>query len=195
MISHKIFKKIKKDHKNYASWAIWAKERKEGKPTDNMGDLSIFDDKNITKHLKQLNPNIILVGLNISKEIREPLSNFHGSNGGAYKIRYAFRDSPYWGAYMTDILKGYVQPKAMKMMKHLKTEEGKILEKDNVEKFIVEIKDLGVKNPTIIAFGNDAHTILNRNIALKYKTIRLPHYSSRTNKEEYRSQVRSVLGF
>jgi hypothetical protein len=195
MINQRLFEKIKKYHKNYASWAIWARENKGERPTDSMGDLSIFEEKNIAKYLNQLNPNIIMVGLNISKEIRKPLSNFHGSNGGAYKIRYAFRDSPFWGAYMTDIIKGHVQAQAVKMMDDLKTKKGVAFEKKNVRDFRKEIKDLGVKNPTIIAFGNDAHTILNRNIALEYKVVKIPHYSSRTTKEEYREGVRAILGF
>ncbi len=140
MISQKIFGEIKKYHKNYASWAIWAQERKGENLTDNMGDLSIFDEENIAKHLKKLNPNIILVGLNISREIRKPLSNFHGTNGGAYKIRHALSGSPFEGGYMTDIIKGYVQSKAMKVMRYLKTKEGKFFEKENVQNMYYKIE-------------------------------------------------------
>ena len=97
---------IKKKYGHYASWAIWAGEGDKSK--SNMGDLSIFEDKNILSHL---NPNIILVGLNISKrdEINRPFENFHGPLGGAYKIRYAFKNSPYWGGYMTDVIKDFAQ--------------------------------------------------------------------------------------
>ena len=77
------FEKIKKLYGNYASWAIWAEEG--DKPKSNMDNLSIFEDKNI---LSQLNPNIILVGLNISKrdELNKPFENFHGPLGEHIKL-------------------------------------------------------------------------------------------------------------
>jgi len=95
MIDSKKFEFIKKKYGHYASWAIWAEAGE--KPKSNMGDLSIFDMENYVNLFQQLNPNIILVGLNISKRIERPLANFHGPNGAAFKIRYALKGSPLWG--------------------------------------------------------------------------------------------------
>lgn len=103
------FEKIKKEYGHYASWAIWSEEGR--KPKDNVGDLSIFKTKNINSLIKKLKPNIILVGLNISRKTEYSFGNFHDSSSRAmdYKIRYALKDTPYWGAYMTDIIKDFEQ--------------------------------------------------------------------------------------
>ena len=83
---------IKDKYSLHASWAIWAKQGE--KPKSNMGDLSIFDNDNI---LSELKPNIVLVGLNLSVDgvVLKPFRNFHGSGGGAYKIRYALNGTPF----------------------------------------------------------------------------------------------------
>ena len=163
------FDLIKKKYGHYASWAIWAEEG--DKPKSNMGDLSIFEDKNILSHI---NPNIILVGLNISKrdEINRPFENFHGPLGGAYKIRYAFKNSLYWGGYMTDVIKDFAEKVSKKMMSYLK--EDKIFEKENINSFLKELEDLESNNPTIIAFGNDAYSVLIRNLKNRKYFIKVP---------------------
>ena len=62
-----IFDRIKIKHSEYASWAIWANQGE--KPKSNIDDLTILDPS-INKNLfSQLKPNIILVGLNFSRDI------------------------------------------------------------------------------------------------------------------------------
>ena len=184
------FEKIKKLYGDYASWAIWAEVG--DKPKSNMDNLSIFEDKNI---LSQLNPNIVLVGLNISKrdELNKPFENFHGPLGGAYKIRYAFKNSPYWGGYMTDVIKDFAEKASNKMMSYLK--ENKIFEKENINSFLKELEDLESNNPTIIAFGNDAYSVLIRNLKDSYNIKKVPHYSTYMSKENYRNEVQTILKF
>ena len=143
------FEFIKEKYGYYASWAIWADEGE--KPKDNVGDLSVFDISNNPELLQQLNPNMILVWLNISRgQIEIPLANFHSAWSRAmdFKIRYAFKGSPFWGAYMTDIIKDFDQKASGKVMSYLRT--NKSFEKENVKIFREELKDLGVGNPTII---------------------------------------------
>ena len=143
--------------------------------------------------LKQLKPHYILVGLNISKKIEKHLANFHGSGGGAYKIRFALRGTPLWGAYMTDIIKDFEQKMSGQVMRYLRT--NKIFEKENIESFRKEINDLGVKDPTIVAFGRDVYTILSRNFRNEFEIFKIPHYSTYMSKEKYRVDVKSILGF
>ncbi len=121
------FELIKKKYGHYASWAIWAEVGDT--PKSNMGDLNIFEEKNI---LSKLKPNIILAGLNISKrdELKRPFENFHGPLGGAYKIRYALKNSPFWGGYMTDVIKDFAEKASKKMMDYLR--ENKSFEKENI---------------------------------------------------------------
>ncbi|MDP6484140.1 MAG: hypothetical protein QGH70_09895, partial [Nitrospinota bacterium] len=69
-----------------------------------MGDISFLDDPN-DDILAMLDPNTVLVGLNISGTIERPFGNFHSDNSKAqdYKLRYALRDTRFWGGYLTDI--------------------------------------------------------------------------------------------
>ena len=193
MIDQAKFELIKTKYGHYASWAIWAEEGE--KPKDNIGDLSVFDIENNDRLLQQLNPNIILVGLNISRRIEVPLRNFHDPRSQAmdYKIRYALKNSPFWGGYMTDIIKDFEQKASGKMMSYLRTD--KQFEEDNVKIFREELNDLGIDNPTIVAFGRDAHMILNRNFKNEFKVFKVPHYSNYSGKEKYREEVKSILGF
>jgi len=193
MIDQAQFEFIKKKYGHYASWAIWADEGE--KPKNNVGDLSVLDLDNNDGLLYQLNPIIILVGLNISRRIETPLANFHDARPQAmdYKIRYALKGSPFWGAYMTDIIKDFEQKASGKMMNYLQND--KAFEEENIKHFREEINDLGIHNPTIVAFGRDAHVILNRNFKNEFKIFKIPHYSNYTGKEKYREEVKSILGF
>ena len=68
------------------------------------------------------------------------------------------------------------------------------VEDENIETFQEELKDLGTKNPTIIAFGNAAHSILKRKLKDEYKILKVYHYSYfRINKDRYREHVKSVV--
>jgi len=185
------FELIRRKYGHYASWAIWADDGE--KPKDNVGDLSVFQVRSNPGLLQQLNPHIILVGLNISRKIEVPLANFHDARpqGMDFKIRYALRSSRIWGAYMTDIIKDFEQKVAGRVISYLGTD--KPFEEENVEIFREEIDDLGVEEPTIIAFGRDAHSILTRNLKDEYEILRIPHYSNYSGKEAYRKEVNYIL--
>ena len=107
MFDEKQFEFITKKYGHYASWALWADEGK--KPKDNIGDISILDIQKNKDLLKQIKPHVILVGLNISRRIERPLASFHDPrpHGMDYKIRYALKNTHYYGAYMTDIIKDF----------------------------------------------------------------------------------------
>ena len=105
---------VKKKYGYCASWAIWADEGKT--PKSNMDDVSFFDDDQI--HTK-LNPDIILLALNFSKDIKfeNNFQNFHGKGGGAYKLRLMLKGTSFLGAYMTDIIKDLPEKDANKAYK------------------------------------------------------------------------------
>ena len=194
MLSQEKFEFIKKKYGHYASWAVWADFG--DKPKDNMGYLSIFDIHTNPNLLEQLQPNVILCGLNISRGVIEfPLANFHDVRPEAmdFKIRFALKGSPFWGAYMTDIIKDFEQKISGKVISYLKND--KSFEKQNIKVFREEINDLGIDSPTIIAFGRDAYSILNRNFKKEFKIIKIPHYSHFISKENYRKEVKSILGY
>lgn len=183
-ISLEQYEKIKLKYGSMSSWAIWSDQGEKIK--SNMGDIIFFENPTI-KTLNTLNPNIILVGLNISKHIPKNFSNFHPDYSSAqdYKTRYALKNTIFWGAYMTDIIKDFQEKVSGNMMKYLS--KNKTFEKENLLKFEEELIDINSKSPIIIAFGNDTYKILKRNIK-KYKIYKVSHYSSFINKDKYRDE-------
>ena len=155
----------------------------------------MFDIDNNTTLLNQLNPIIILVGLNISRPIETPFANFHDPRPQAmdYKIRYALRNTPYWGAYMTDIIKDFEQKASGKMMSYLRTHRS--FEEDSIQLFREELSFIGSNNPQLVAFGKDSYAILSKHFKNEFAIAKIPHYSNYTAKEKYREEVNAVLGF
>lgn len=187
----KKFNMIKDKYGHMSSWAIWGKINPM-KPKENMGDISFFEDPN-KELLKKLNPNIVLVGLNISQGVPRKFGNFHPnySSGQDYKTRYAVVDTIFEGAYMTDIIKDFSEKVSGKMMKYLK--ENKDFEIENVKSFEEELKDIGSDNPVLIALGNDTYKILKRNFNDKYKVFKVTHYSAFISKEKYREEFLDLV--
>jgi hypothetical protein len=187
MISLKQFELIRKTHGKYASWAVWTEA--SDKPKSNMGDMAIFADNLVLPLLKT---NVLMVGLNLSRfTISEPFRNFHdpSPSGQDYKIRFAFKDTEYYGAYMTDIIKGVVEVDSKNIPKHLKENPGVLA--NSLKIFRQELRDLGAVSPLILAFGRIAYDIIKENLSsAEYgKLIRLTHYSHQIGKEKYRETV------
>jgi len=182
---------IKEKYGNESSWAIWSEMLDTN--TSNMSDISFFDDKNISK---ELNPQIIMVGLNISEPLSgKSFSNFHGAGGGAYKLRYGLKGTPCWGAYLTDIIKNFPEPKSEKVLKHLK-ENPDFLE-ENINLFRDELSDLGSVNPRVYAFGDAAFKILDDIPEKEFTLTKLIHYSYRfqgfSNQETYKKYLHEQI--
>ncbi len=195
MITLKQFNDIKNKYGHCSSFAVWAEVGDT--PKSNTGDLSVLDPDINKELLSILNVDVVLLGLNGSRVVdpestAPPLSIFHSwtSFQQDYKIRYAFKDSPYWGAYMTDIIKHYGEVDSTKTMEYLK--RNKEYEQENIRFFEQELLDIGAINPTLIAFGNDVHNILTRNLKDKYKILKVPHYAHFINKDTYREIVQQL---
>ena len=60
-----------------------------------------------------------------------------------------------------------------------------------IKSFEIELKDIGAKNPIIIAFGNDCFKILNE-LKEKYTIFKVPHYSSCISKEQLREAFNEI---
>ena len=165
------YKKIMDNHGGTSSWCVFPEQGKT---------------------LNTLNPNIILVGLNISNELPELFSNFH-SGQNDYKIRYATKNTMFWGSYMTDILKNYPEKNSQTVDKYLKSAEGKLFEQQSVKSFEQELIELNISNPKnpkiVLAFGKLTFDILKRNFP-HYNIHRVTHYSYRrpNAKEQLRAE-------
>jgi hypothetical protein len=194
MIDATRFDLIKRKHGAYASWAVWAPPT--GAPKSNMGNLEVLDEKANPTLLETLNPGVVMVGLNISRGFpNEPFRNFHDLNASAndFKIRYAFCDTSFWGAYMTDIIKGFVEPVSGTLLTYLGRHPEVV--RDHVKTLRAELLDLGHPSPLILAFGGAAHALLVENLCANDYSVVVPltHYSHRISKEKYRDKVHQEI--
>ena len=191
-MDEKHYLEIANKYGDYASWAVWAEVGL--KPKSNVGDLTIFDHGRNHGLLDRLKPNVVMVGLNISRRVEKTFGNFHDNRPQSqdYKIRYAFMDTQFYGAYMTDIIKDFEQKISGTVLKYLKS--NKDFERQNILLFEQELVDLKSKDPLIIAFGNDSFDILDRHFRKKFKIIKVPHYSKHISKEDYRTEIENITG-
>jgi hypothetical protein len=192
MIEKEHFLEIANKYGEFASWAIWADEG--DKPKSNIGDTRIFDLQFNPGLLLQLNPNIIMVGLNFSRTIEKvTFVNFHDRRpqGQDYKIRYAFKNTKFYGAYMTDIIKDFEEKISGNVVSYLK--KNKEFEEKNISLFKQELKDLRSKDPLIISFGNHVYNILYKHFGCTYRIIKVPHYSMHISREDYRKEVSNLI--
>ena len=120
-----------------------------------------------------------------------PFANFHDPRpqGQDYKIRFAFSGTPYYGAYMTDIIKGVVLPKG-EWATRLEFRTHRSLIRESVAGLLVEFADLNCVSPMLIAFGADAHRLAVEHIPPTHysRLLRVRPYSDYMSQEEYRAQ-------
>jgi len=187
------FEQIKAQFGQHASFAIWQDVGET--PTSNVGDLSVFEEPLLTKNLTKLKSDKILLGLNISRNlITKPFSNFHDSRGNSkdYKLRYALRNTPLEGSYLTDVFKDIVEPASGKFNTYMRNnpsiEAAQILE---LRTELMHVSDN--EHPTLIALGGDVFRYLKKHFDDRYPIFMLPHYAKRNSKEQYRSEVLEVI--
>ncbi len=180
--------RIKYGH--FASWAIWAQG---STPSENIGDLSVLDPERHPEILQNLKPDLIYVGLNISRPIERPFGNFHDQRPAAkdYKLRFALEGTQYLGGYMTDVIKDFEEKASGQVMSFLS--RNRDFEQDNIQLLLDEMRVIGSQNPILIGMGNDAYKILVRNLSDQFKIVKIPHYSAYISKENYRQSVLKSL--
>lgn len=196
MVHRHTFELVKRRHSAYASWAVWAQ------PTDttktSMGDLSVLDPALNPALLASLRNDAVMLGLNVSTDMPEPapFRNFHyAGRFQDYKTRYAFADTPFWGAYMTDLIKDTPMLESKSLKSYLKSNPSVLL--DNIDRLVAEFDDLGAERPTVLAFGGDVHRLFIRWFpADRYaRVIPLRHYSDYISPVAYRKEVLDRLAF
>jgi hypothetical protein len=194
VIDRETFDRMRQRWGSYGSWAVWAEA--SGWPTSNVGDLSVLDPDANPELLSTLRDDVVMVGLNIARPFSEPFRNFHDSYSNAkdYKIRYAFKDTPYYGAYMSDIIKGVAEVRSKELLRYLKANPSVL--QDNIDLFLEELTDLRSARPMILVFGGDAHALAREWVPKRAysRLIRLMHYSNYISHEDYRRKVLDALG-
>lgn len=190
MINRQRFDEAREKYGHYASWAVWGPEG--SRPKDGMGDISFFVDPD-EEFLATLNPEIIFVGLNISRAVDRPFGNFHPDYPEAqdYKLRHALNGTALWGGYLTDIIKDFEEKACSKMMTYLRQDQP--FEQENIEIFREELKTIGSVSPTLIALGGDSYAILKRNLNDEFPILKAPHYSMYISKEKYRVKFEPLI--
>lgn len=196
-ISDEAFTEIKNKYGQWVSWAIWS-QQKTANAKCGIGDLSVFDfTQNNNRSL--LHVNYVLVGLNASRDVsgdgegaQDNFANFHSSYKYAtdYKIRAALADTPVWGAYMTDVLKDYIELSSGNVDKAIR--ENSIDYNEHFPILLNEITILGAENATFVAFGKSTEKLLK--LALpNAKIVYVPHYANYNSVDAYRDKVLSNL--
>ncbi len=193
MVDRETFDRIKEKHGPYASWAVWSEP--DGRPKSNQGDLTVLDPGQNPALLGKLRSDVVMLGLNLSRDQPPPFGNFHDAKaqGQDYKIRFAFTGTPFYGAYMTDIIKDLRMLKSGDVMRCLAAHPDVVAE--SVERLLEEFDDLKSKSPTVIAFGGSAHLLAARHLpANRYsRLVRVTHYSHYISPTAYRERVLSEL--
>ena len=153
---------IKAKYGYCSSWAIWQEEGDT--PKSNIGDISVLEPT--PELLDILKPEIVLVGLNFSdRDVNIPLANFHDTSPKAtdFKLRYALKNTPYWGGYMTDLIKNYKEKDSSKLMSYLS--KNKDFLEENINVFKEELIDLRVENKLLITLGKDVHKLMQKDFS------------------------------
>ena len=186
---------LKREFGDYASWAIWADGETS---TGGIGDWSILTDENILRNAKT---SYVFVGLNAAEHEQGmklvPWCNFHSKDSKQkdYKLRCALQGTKYWGAYMTDIIKGFRCTKSEEVMDFVKNNPQKYNE--HLERFREEMRLLaGNEKPSLIAMGGDSYKLLQ---PLKKEFViikKITHYAARyqySNLNYYINSVHNAL--
>lgn len=196
MMTSKQYQSIGTNYGHVCSWAVW--EKADEKPKSNIANMDVFDlDKNLNL-LKTLRTDVIMVALNFSRDIafKKPFMNFHDANPHAqdFKIRYAFEGTPFYGAYMTDIIKDFPMLSSKDVLSHLKANPNDVTAQ--LKRFREEMVFINAGAPAILAFGKQTFDILKKGLnENEYSSlIQLTHYSHHISKENYREEIHTQLG-
>jgi hypothetical protein len=192
MVDRATFDRIKAKRGLHASWAVWALS--DERPKSNVGDLTVLDPDRNPALLGIRRSDVVMIGLNLS-DLPVQFGNFHDAEpeGQDYKIRRALTGTPFYGAYMTDIIKGVVMLKSGDLMRHLAANPHVLAE--SIERLLEEFDDLKSKSPTVIAFGGSAYLLASKHLpANRYsRLVRVKHYSHCISPTDYRERVQSEL--
>ena len=189
------FERIKEKHGGYGSWAVWAPQGE--RPSSNVGDLSVLDPDLNPALLGNLKEDVVMLGLVLSSEVNfsAPFENFHYGSSATkdFKIRHAFVGTHYWGAYMTDIVKGISELESGTLRRRLR-DDPSIIEA-SIETLFQEFEDLGCATPTLVALGADAYKLAHDHIPNSHRRqlFKVRHYSTYGPQDEYRRRVHDEL--
>jgi hypothetical protein len=189
------FEHIKTRHGGYASWAVWAQP--DQAPMSNIADLSVLDPDRNSTLLDTLRSDVVMLGRSFSRPVDNNvrLTNFHDTSphGNDFKIRYAFSGTPFYGGYMSNLIKGVIARDPAHLREQLKTDLS--LVSRIIGQLLEEIDDLGCSQPLVIAFGADTYELASQSIPSNPygQLVGVPSFGIRGSKEQYRESVHAKL--
>lgn len=194
-ISRSTFDLLRDKWGRYSSWAVWAELSATGSPKERVGDLSVLDPDVNVGLLKVLKSDVVMIGLNASSRdvSGEPWFGFHDPSPRAndFKLRHTFRDTPYWGAYMTDVFNDLHETKSNLVASYLRGNPAEV--ERQIDRLRSELADLGSQDPLLIVFGNQAFEYVQRYFGNDYRAVKVPHFSNYVGKDRYRGQVLAAI--
>jgi hypothetical protein len=167
---------LRKEFGKVASFSIWPEIDKK-----NMKLVS----KSIEDTALDFNPSVVLLALNPTVDTTNIYDwcAFHAYYPYSKTGRMAkwFKYPPFYGAYMTDILKYVIETDSRKVMRRWKDDPDL---RSNAEKdFIREMEVLGQDDPAIFLLGGNVSSIWEECETLKnkYRAKKVWHYSHQGN--------------
>lgn len=166
--------------KKVASWAIWNEPSGDNYNTISGMKLHGMFSTGLEKVLPQLNPNIVLLGLNCSQnpcDADGAWQNFHlreqddesiltPTNRPGQWLRYACRNTMFRGAYMTDLFKSLTDPHSGNVVKYFQNnEQGLQMAAESFSEEMKALRTLSTDNTqplVIICLGNAVYDYLKK---------------------------------
>jgi len=189
-ITRERFERVRRDWGNVGSWAVWADARDGHGVKDGVGDLSVLDPDLDDGVLDTLQPDVVMLGINGSgAPTPVPFSHFHDPSPRAnhFKLRHAYRGTPFWGAYLTDAFKGIESYGAKRTIAFLRAHP--LLVREQLARLDDELAAAGSDDPLVIVFGADVFALLREHWHADARMVRVPHYAHYLSKEDYREQA------
>ena len=191
------FDAIKARWGDYSSWAVWAPRGASEPAKSHIDDLSVLDPDVNPGLLDILRPDVVLLGLNASSRGAEmepePFRNFHdGSRHGRdFRIRDALAGTPYWGAFMTDVIEGHPETDSAKVVRYVRANPDAI--RAQVERLEAKLADLGTTDPLLVAFGREAHRLADQFLGAAHRIVYATHYSHQVSPGPYRDGLLAAI--
>jgi hypothetical protein len=177
-VSRVDFELLRQKYGGFASWAIWDPRDKS-------------DESIINRCQHELNARTVMVGLNISAPLTVPWSNFHiGRNDR--KLEFAFNESEFRGAYMTDLIKAEVEVSSAELMRRIRN--GSINIGPHLAFFRQEMADVGATGESnFILFGSDVKNLFRQHLNdLFPNQIAVRHYAVYGSAEDWTAEFRQI---
>lgn len=132
----------------------------------------------IEQNCHELKTDVVMVGLNVSAPVSgQRWKNFHGGPNDRW-LRFAFNDSRFRGAYLTDVLKDEIDVSSSNVMARIR--KGLIDVDQHIVQFRHEMSAIGANDQTLfVVFGKGSKSLFAKYLQASYpKVVFCEHFAS-----------------